>query len=274
MSLPKFYCRACELTLCVLIFSSVVTYGLGIDLDALASKNVVDAATASPTGIIVPLYSYPGDTWDELVRIKNNSPGVPIIAIVNPSNGVGSVKNPDYVSGINEFKSAGIIVLGYVWTDYAKRDISQVKSEISKYKNWYAVDGVFFDAMSNGQRKAYYYKNLSNYANSKGLEYTIGNPGTDTREKYIGTVDSIVIHENAGIPSLSYLDGWHSTYEKKNFSFVSYDVESLDESYIVTATQYVGYLYVTDDALPNPYDSLPGYFEQLVSIVSEANGSS
>jgi hypothetical protein len=49
-------------------------------------------------------------------------------------------------------------------------------------------------------------------------------------------------------------------------------VSSPDESFVANATQHVGYMYITDDDLPNPYDSLPDYLATLVSAIDAANG--
>jgi hypothetical protein len=223
------------------------------------------------TGLIVPLYQYPGEEWDELVEIKLNNTSVPIVAVINPDSGVGATKNSDYASAIQDLKSAGIVVLGYVWTDYGDRPSSEVRSEISNYKRWYSVDGIFFDAMSNLRGKLKYYNNLDSYVERKGLSMTVGNPGTDTRRIYVGSVDNIVIRENSGLPTLSFLGGWHSDFDKSNFSFVSYDVGSLDESFVASASDHVGYMYITDDDLPNPYDSLPDYLGDLVEAIAAAN---
>lgn len=230
------------------------------------------ATGTGPTGVIVPLYIYPGEDWDYLIEIKNNNSAVPIIAVINPNNGPGTSKDPNYVAAIQELKAAGIIVLGYTWTDYGDRSGAAVRKEISKYKNWYSVDGIFFDAMSNLRGKLKYYNNLDNFTKARGLTLTVGNPGTDTRPIYIGSVDNIVIYESPDTPELSYLGGWHSKHDKANFSFVSYDVSSPDESFVANATQHVGYMYITDDDLPNPYDSLPDYLATLVSAIDAANG--
>ena len=240
----------------------------------LADNQTAIASGTGPTGVIVPLYVYPGPLWDDLIEIKNDNTAVPIVAVINPDSGPGSSKDPNYVAAIQELKAAGIIVLGYTWTDYGNRSGVAVRSEISKYKNWYAVDGIFFDAMSNLRGKLKYYTNLDNYTKARGLTLTVGNSGTDTRPIYIGSVDNIIIYESPGTPSLAYLGGWHSSHDKSNFSFVSYDVSSLEESFVANATQHVSYMYITDDDLPNPYDSLPDYLADLVAVIGDANEGS
>ena len=52
-------------------------------------------ATTSPTGILVPLYSYPtDDTWEMMIKLKKTYPLVPTVAIINPSDGPGPSKDP------------------------------------------------------------------------------------------------------------------------------------------------------------------------------------
>jgi hypothetical protein len=158
-----------------------------------------------------------------------------------------------------------------VYTSYGLRSISLVESDIDKYNTWYNLDGIFFDEMSNVAGKETYYQTLSNYADSLGLTITVGNPGTDTISTYIGTVDNIIIYESAGLPSLSSLGGWHSNYDKSNFSIIPYAVSSLDQEYVASATIYTGFIYITNDNLPNPWDSLPPYYANLVTTVDAAN---
>lgn len=237
----------------------------------LIGSVVLPAMASGPTGLIVPLYSPPGQEWHDLAAIKTSYPDVPVVAVINPHSGPGTAKDSKYVDGVQELHAAGIKVLGYTWTDYGNRSSTAVKSEISKYKRWYSVDGIFFDAMSNLRGKLKYYNKLDYYVKSHGMNLTVGNAGTDTRKIYIGSVDNIVIYESPGTPSLSYLDGWHSRYDKSNFSFIAYNVTSLDESYVTNATQSVGYMYVTDDVWPNPFDTLASYISELMSVISAAN---
>ena len=256
LNLPGSWCRYFAFTVAASLVLAVVLF---------PSSHI--AFAAAQTGIIVPLYQYPGEEWDRLIAIKLNNTSVPIVAVVNPDSGVGPTKNPEYVSAILDLKEAGIVVLGYVWTEYGARSSSEVRAEITKYKRWYSVDGIFFDAMSNLRGKLKYYNNLDDFVKGKGLTMTVGNPGTDTRRIYVGSVDNIVIRENSGLPTLSFLGGWHSDFDKSNFSFVSYDVESLDSSFVASASEHVAYMYITDDDLPNPYDSLPPYLEELAEAV-------
>jgi spherulation-specific family 4 protein len=241
-----------------------------------AIRNVPAFAATSTTGIIVPLYTYPtSSTWDTMVKVKSNYPSVPTVAIINPSSGPGSSKDSNYSDGIKKLQTAGISVLGYVYTSYSSRSASSVKADIDKYKSFYpSVNGIFFDEMANWEGKEAYYKSLTDYAKSKGYTLTVGNPGADTISSYVGTVDNIVIYERDGTPSISYLKGWHLNYDKRNFSMLPYNVASLDKTYVTSSTAYVGYMFIASDDLPNPWDSLPSYYSTLSSTINSANGGS
>jgi len=227
--------------------------------------------STSPTGLIISLYTYPGTTWDQVAVAKKAHPSVPIIAIINPASGPGTSIDTKYVTGIQELKSAGVIVLGYVYTNYASRNMSSVIDDIDTYKKWYPVDGIKFDQMANTPGFESYYSNLTAYAKSQGFTFTVGNPGTDTKPSYIGTVDNIIIYEGPGLPTIPTLAGWHTSYDKSNFSGESFGVSTLDEAAEFTESQYLGYMYITNDILPNPYDSIPPYLSTEVAVLDTSS---
>ena len=117
-----------------------------------------------------------------------------------------------------------------------------------------------------------YYKELNDYAKSKGLTFTVGNAGTLLGETYVDVVDNVIIFEEKGLPSISDFSQWHSVH-LKNFSVIGYSVSDLDQSYITNAENYLSYIYVTNDDLPNPWNSLPPYFEDLVTALDRNNPS-
>lgn len=223
------------------------------------------AFAASSTGLIVPLYSYPGSYWNQVIQAKNAHPSVPIVAVVNPNNGPGSSIDSTYASSIKQLQSAGITVLGYVYTGYGSRSTSSAEADILTYHNWYNVNGIFFDEMSNVSGYESYYSTLTQYVKSHGMTMTVGNPGTDTLSSYVGTVDNLVIYENPGLPTTSDLAGWHTSYAKSNFSMIAFGVGLPSQSYVTSITSNVSYIYVTDDNLPNPYDTVPSYIGSLAA---------
>ena len=65
---------------------------------------------------------------------------------------------------------------------------------------------------------------------------------------------------------LTSLQGWHLNYNKKNFSIIPYGVDQhLTPNLSTMLKTTLGYIYVTDDVLPNPWNSLPSYFSNLAT---------
>ena len=224
-------------------------------------------AATSQVGMVIPLYTYPTDgTWTGVVQAKQSHPNVPFIAVINPASGPGSSPDPNYVQGIRSLQTAGIKVLGYVDTAYAGDSISSVEANVDRYKTWYGVDGIMFDDMPNQARHEAYYSTLNSYVHSLiPGSLTLGNPGTSVPASYIGTLDVLNIYENNGYPSLSFIS--YPGYGPTNFSTVVVGAP-LDPSFLTSLSGVVSWVYVTDAALPNPYDVLPSYFTAEVATLS------
>jgi hypothetical protein len=77
-------------------------------------------------------------------------------------------------------------------------------------------------------------------------------------------VDVGLIYESLGLPSTNALTGWHTSYPRSNFGIIPYGA-ALDHAFVQQVKAYVGYIYVTNDDLPNPWDSLTPYFADLLA---------
>jgi len=220
------------------------------------------------TGVIVPLYTYPGNDWNVLAKEKTNHPSVPIIAIINPDSGPGT-KDTNYVSGVQKLQSSGIKVIGYIYT--ANIGYDAITHDIDEYKNWYNVNGIFFDQMSNARGNETFFAHLTNYSKSIGLNFTVGNPGIDTIPSYIGTVNNMVTYDNPDLPLLSDFEGWHKNFTKSNFSLIAYNIDDLNRTYVKQMSKLVQYMYISNTTLPNPFNALPGHLDDLVQTLDEQN---
>lgn len=231
------------------------------------------------TGVYIPLFFYPSlfnmPEYVAIIKAKLAHPSVPIVAAINPSSGPGSSMDPNYASVVNALKSEGIIVIGYLPTKYGSRDISEVMLDISKYIDWYAVDGIFLDEFANKAGHEDYYRQITSYAKSQGLKLILGNAGTDVPETYIGTVDSIGITEGSGYMPTEWLrycvlcteSGWHYKYDKNNFWYVRYATSTFDPTHVEEASKWVGMLYITNGVSPTRWNHLPPYFSTLVATL-------
>src|SRR5713101_2724080 len=242
--------------------ATILLFGL---IGAAATRT--SFAASSNSGIVIPLYTYPTDgSWAATLQARNAHPNVPIIAVINPNNGPDGSSDSNYVQGVKNFQAAGIIVLGYVATGYASHGMSDLDAQIRSYWNWYRVNGIMFDEMSNVQGNENYYSTLNTYVKSLGMTMTMGNPGTSVPSSYIGTLDSLCIFEQSGLPTLSYLSSY-SGHPKSNFAYIGLSVSSLNTSYEVSSSNYVQWIYITDAGGGNPYNVLPSYFMNEVAAL-------
>jgi len=246
---------------------SIADHATSPDGDASADAN---DASIEPTGLIVPLYTYPTDgTWTAIIQAKTAHPTVPIVAVINPNSGPGTSKSSDYATGITNLQTAGVIVIGYVPTGYGTASYSplpNVEAQIDAYANWYpTIEGIFFDEMSNDAGEASYYQSLATYVASKNLSITVGNPGANVPDALLGIFTNLVIYESGGMPATSKVDAYYSKYGSKPFSFIAYGVASLPA--LQPLSVYVRWLYVTDLDGSNPYGALPSYFSSEVAAL-------
>jgi hypothetical protein len=218
-------------------------------------------------GTIVPLYTDPPDaTWNALAAAATAHPTVQVIAIANADNGPGAQKQSGYTNGIAKLNAAHVVVIGYVATHYAHRAVADIHTDIDTWASFYpALGGIFFDEMSSTAGDEAFYSDLKTYAGNHGFPLTVGNPGTETLASFVGTVDTILIYESGGLPPVSSLGGWHDSVDRSNFGVIPYAVTALDTGFVTAARQHVGFIYMTDDDLPNPWNSLSSYFEPLLA---------
>ena len=119
-----------------------------IELERVQVASNVDRR--SRLQILLPLYIYPNwydkhnYIWTQVIAAAKK---VPIVAIINPNNGPNSAPpNADYQQGIRDLQQAGVKVIGYVPSNYAKRDLQAVKADIDLYTKHFHVEGIFIDA--------------------------------------------------------------------------------------------------------------------------------
>jgi hypothetical protein len=243
----------------------------------LCGAKCVSAATKLE--IVIPAYFYPsvGGSWN----ILNAAAGkVPILAIMNPSNGPGNSLDPNYVAAVNALRAAGGRVIGYVHTSYNTRPIQQVLDDINRYDAWYNVDGIFVDEMANTgpAERLNYYRDIYNHVKSIDPGWQVmGNPGTTTIEPYLTwpTADRLMVFENVGASYPGYTpSSWNFNHDPSKFVHLVHTEPSAANMLAdlnLAMWRNAGGIYVTDDVLPNPWNRLPSYWTSLVDAVAAIN---
>ena len=240
----------------------------GAGTGGISATGGAAGATATPaTAAIVPLYTVPSDSsWAAVATAKMAHPKVPVYAVVDPASGPGPAADAGYAAGIGKLQLAGVTVLGYVPTGYGGRTVADIEANIDRWKSFYpTMQGIFFDEMSIRMGDETIYKTVSQYAKSKGMTFTVGNPGVDTKPTFVGTTDVVMIYEGSGFPATTALSGWHTSYPRTSFGLFAYGVTAPNHALIKQARAYVGYIYVNSDVLPNPWDSVPSYLGDVLA---------
>lgn len=250
-----------------------------------ASISVADIEYTHQTGIVVPLYEYPypnntESMWSIISQQKMVNPAVPFAVVVNPLSGPGLWQDPNYVRGTAELQDSGIeYILGYISTDYARqtsgRTLGDIKSMIDSYIEWYPdVNGILLDEVNSSASHLQFYAEIVTHARTAGMEFVYANPGTRIAEEYIRLFDNLMIYENRVLPSESQLqENTHfPRHSPEKFAFAVKNVQELDIEYIDSIRDYVGLIYMTNDVEtdsdPNPYNTLPYYFADLIGFLS------
>jgi Spherulation-specific family 4 len=246
------------------------------------------AKRQSKLNILIPLYIYPNwydrdkYIWKQVVVAAKK---VPITAIINPNNGPnGTPPNVDYQQGIRDLRQAGVRIVGYVHSNYGKRDLNLVKADIDLYTKHFNVDGIFIDETASSRDKLDYYQKVYQYIKSqrKSLQVII-NPGTHLDESYMKkpVADVAVIFENDRKVWNAYQPPVYiQNYSAPHFAALVHTAANkkvmkgiLDRA--INAN--FGYVYITNDstntANHNPWDSLPSYWQAEVDYIQKLNAS-
>jgi hypothetical protein len=125
------------------------------------------------------------------------------------------------------------------------------------------VDGYFIDQSSPGCDDQPYYQALHDYikARSSTLRVVL-DPGAAVPECYATAADTLVTFQD----TLAAYEGfapqsWEAGYPRELFWHLVYGAQSLGElerTFDLAEARHVGFMFVTDDGLPDPWDTLPG----------------
>ncbi len=236
------------------------------------------ATGAAPLRVLVPAYFYPSylpesNWWIPMTAAAASVPAGTIYAIANLNNGPDSGNDADrisYLEAIDAFRAAGGRVLGYVSTERGARDLKVVTADIDLWYARFAVDGIFLDEESTTAEMVDYYAALHAHIKAKGGEaLVVANPGTRTIEAYLAVNDVTCVFENTGpehFPDWTPA-AWAANHPASKFYVLPYSCTADQMRAFVSraADNNVGWIYVTDDSGANPWDTLPGYFAELVT---------
>jgi hypothetical protein len=243
---------------------------------------------------IDPLGS-PAD-WTRLIGYPNAE--LPIV-VANVVNGPDSVVNTAWQGVINQAAGAGKIVLGYVRTGYlgvsqqafvtrlgsgALADwAAQIEEDVDAWYTLYgsSMGGIFFDEgwPGCGDNNIYHdlYKYINDYTKRKHPgAYTVLNPGSPIDSCFEDTMDTLLTFElNYTSYVSSYTPNNWTPAEPTKLWHIVYNVpeSAISQVAALARERGAGFLQMTDETLPNPYNILPSDSYMQAQIAQASGGS-
>ncbi len=252
----------------LILFLSVLLFSCGgggggtagtSDSNGSAQSGSGEPIQAGIKGLILPAYAWWGEVgfWNRVESVKEPQ----MIVIFNVYNGPGEVKRKEWQELIDALSSARHIAVGYVFTLYGERSLDRVKKDIDAWLEFYpSIEGIFLDEVSEDNLS--YYEELYNYIKSKGELKVILNPGTMLKKEFDSISDVVVYYEDDPKNLSNLKDNPFDEGAVIVHSFTG-KLETLVND---LKAKGVNWIWITDDTPPNPYDTLPSYFDKLLEM--------
>ncbi|MDD5051631.1 MAG: spherulation-specific family 4 protein [Sulfuricurvum sp.] len=242
-------------------------------LDTFASFSPALKASSMPhfRGTLIPLYTYPSDSsWQKVAQTAHAKE---TIAIINPNSGpvdCNTSTASDYRLGISTLKASSVKAIGYVYTSYGARSEQAVKNDIDSYYGCYPdLDGIFLDETNSSADVNHYYDRLYRYVKDHNQSSrVVVNPGVYPDESVIRASDTAVIYEDNGMnyDTLSP-PAYTLHYGAGRFALLGYGATINSDKITKLSSYQLGYIYLTSDTLPNPWDTLTTYYDSLITFI-------
>ncbi|CAG8882975.1 unnamed protein product [Penicillium egyptiacum] len=281
------------------------------DAQSALSTTVTSTKTATgstPTGgssdangqqIAVASYINPladPSAWNRLIGYSVDK--MPIL-VANVVNGPDSTKNTNWVDVIDRASASGKTVLGYVRTGYlgvsdqrfltrlGSGDLAdwtaQIEEDIDMWYTLYgsSIGGIFFDEgwpeCGTNNKYVDLYKYINDYTKrAHPGAYTVLNPGSPMEACFEDTMDTLLTFELSYTAYTgSYTPNTWVPKDPRKLWHIVYNVpeSAIGEVVKLAKERGAGFLQITDDIMPNPYDNLPGD-SYMLSMVKEVEGGS
>jgi hypothetical protein len=233
---------------------------LGLVTAATAGTLALTGAVRSRTpergalcvGTLTPAYLEP----PALEALVDEAPA-PMRLIVNPANGPGPSADPAYRRVIERAQASGARVLGYVATTFGRRDSASVEADVARYREWYAVDGIFLDEVARDSVHLPHYVALRR---AIGDAFVVLNPGMVPTRGYFALADIVVTYEGPFADyarRLALEPAWLRDVPPAKTAHLVYAATRDEARSLFAAPPRAGSLYVTSGSLPNPWGAPP-----------------
>jgi hypothetical protein len=209
--------------------------------------------------LAVPAYFHPATAPQQWARLAGLAHHLRLV-VLNPASGPGEAPDPVFLAAVAPLQEAGVPIVGYVDTNYGQRSSRAALADVSRYLQWYKVEGVLFDQVSAGPDDLRQYAQLSCRARELGAQVVVFNHGVHPHEGYARHADILGTFEG---PWSVYLEQavpqWTRSWPAERFYHVVYSVPPahFGDAFALAGRRRAGCVYVTDEGGGNPYTRLP-----------------
>ncbi|PYI01923.1 fibronectin type III domain protein [Aspergillus sclerotiicarbonarius CBS 121057] len=261
-------------------------------------SNATNGTNGTADGQQIALASYINPladpaAWDRIIDYPQDKVTV---LVANILNGPDTTVDEDWQKVINRAYSAGKRVLGYVRTGYlgVSQDhfqtrlgstdladwVAQIQGDVDLWYQLYPgmIGGIFFDEGWNDCGTDNQYSELYRFISDTTKRkhpgaFTVLNPGATMPQCFEHSADTLMTFENSYDTYMNnYVANpdWTPSDSRKLWHII-YNVpaDSAGDVAALARERGAGLIHITDDNLPNPYDTLPDdtYMQTIMNAV-------
>ncbi|GAA1269967.1 spherulation-specific family 4 protein [Kitasatospora nipponensis] len=218
--------------------------------------------STSAARLLVPLYVHPVVDPAAWQAGAAAGPSAVRAVVLNIANGPGEAPDPAFEEAAALLRTAGIALLGYVDTDYGRRPHATVVAELLSYRQWYEVDGAYFDQAASHPAALAHYRRLATAARAAGCATIVLGHGTHPEPEYAEPElsDVLVTFEGSWADyDQLVLPLWTGHHPAERFCHLVYEVPAARSATAgaLIASRRAGVGCAVPSGGSNPWDGLP-----------------
>jgi Spherulation-specific family 4 len=258
-------------------------------------RTLIYRVPPTPLQLLVPAYTFPGvgnPAWASIFNSIRAKDALVFNVIIKQADTLYTTVDPAYLAAAQRVRAEGGRVIGHLPTDGARGTptVAALKAAVDAYLRDYGstLGGFFLDNMTTTGASLDYYREIYTYIKGKSSELGVfGNTRrVPTDETFLQGADVLVTSEGNAATYLQALattdfPAWIYRYPHHGFALLAQDVATCAAMQSIvqsarTPKSNTGMLYITNDTAGAngtllPYDTLPSYWELLVSTLDAIN---
>eukprot|EP01113_Clastostelium_recurvatum_P038488 TRINITY_DN5771_c0_g1_i1.p1 TRINITY_DN5771_c0_g1~~TRINITY_DN5771_c0_g1_i1.p1 ORF type:complete len:214 (-),score=42.93 TRINITY_DN5771_c0_g1_i1:138-779(-) len=209
-----------------------------------------------------------------MIKVQIQHPGVIGCAVFCPieRGEPGPSPDPRYVALASRAAAANLPLVVWINSNEMTVPVNTILDEIDTYYTSYpSLSGIYLEIvdMSCDFIPPYYQVIWDHVHKIRSNPMVIFNMGPLATECHMNVSTMIVTYEGEFADYVSYVaPAWTKKYDPHRFWHTVFDVPALALPYVYqrSVAQGAGHVYISNEDIVDVYNSLPSYFDKLVSL--------